>query len=193
MRTNIYHNPTPDRKTIKSSILIFLALMSLSPVLRTLTAATSSDSIWALSAMLFILNALLADYSVQSDDAPVHEGLTSVLSMNAAISASVVLASRLTTDVDVFALILFSVQAFALFPMLRHRLQGFSTLVQASLTLGLSALSLVLTAPLSWTVTYIFFVTLVSITFLAPAFLVWAQKFKNEIRGPWDVAVPKVN
>lgn len=48
---------------MKSSILVFLALMSLSPVLRTLTAATSSDSIWALSASLFILNALLADYT----------------------------------------------------------------------------------------------------------------------------------
>ncbi len=44
--------------------------------------------------------------------------------MNAAVSASVVLASRLTTDVSVFALMLFSIQAFALFPMLRHRLQA---------------------------------------------------------------------
>jgi phosphatidylinositol N-acetylglucosaminyltransferase subunit C len=50
-------------KTLKSSILVFLALMALSPVLKTLSAATSSDSIWALSACLFTLNALLADYS----------------------------------------------------------------------------------------------------------------------------------
>lgn len=50
-------------KTVKSSILVFLALIALSPVLRTLSAATSSDSIWALSAGLFVLNALLADYS----------------------------------------------------------------------------------------------------------------------------------
>jgi hypothetical protein len=62
-----------DIKAVKSSILIFLALMSLSPVLRTLTAATSSDSIWALSAVLFILNALLADYSAQNFDGQVHE------------------------------------------------------------------------------------------------------------------------
>jgi len=43
--------------------------------------------------------------------------------MNAAISASVVLASRLSNDLAVFALILCSVQLFALFPMLRHRFQ----------------------------------------------------------------------
>ncbi|KAJ4486182.1 phosphatidylinositol N-acetylglucosaminyltransferase subunit C [Lentinula aciculospora] len=111
-------------KTFKSSILIFLALMSLSPVLRTLTAATSSDSIWALSACLFLLNILLADYGSSS---PVLRGrperLTSVLSMNAAISSSVVLASRLSNDLAVFALIQFSVQSFTLFPMLRRRFQ----------------------------------------------------------------------
>ena len=59
------HSVTPavDLNALKSSILVFLSLMSLSPVLRTLTAATSSDSIWALSAILFSLNILLADYS----------------------------------------------------------------------------------------------------------------------------------
>lgn len=60
-------------KAVKSSILIFLALMSLSPVLKTLTAATSSDSIWALSATLFGVNALLADYSSISLGGEVHE------------------------------------------------------------------------------------------------------------------------
>jgi phosphatidylinositol glycan class C protein len=43
--------------------------------------------------------------------------------MNAAISSSVVLASRLPDDLAVFALVLFAVQLFALFPILRHRLQ----------------------------------------------------------------------
>lgn len=52
-----------DAKTVKSSILAFLALLSLTPVMKTLTASTSSDSIWALAACLFILNALIADYS----------------------------------------------------------------------------------------------------------------------------------
>ena len=43
--------------------------------------------------------------------------------MNAAISAAVVLASRLHEDLAVFALVLFAVLLFALFPILRHRLQ----------------------------------------------------------------------
>lgn len=180
-------------KALKSSILIFLALMSLSPVLRTLTAATSSDSIWALSAALFIVNSLLADYSTVDMQSTIHERLTSVLSMNAAISSSVVLASRLANDLAVFALILFSVQMFALFPVLRRRLQASPVLVQLSMTIFLSVLSLMLVAPLSVVITCLYSVALCSVSFLAPAVLVWAQKYKNEIRGPWDVAVPKVN
>jgi len=180
-------------KTLKSSILVFLALMALSPILKTLSAATSPDSIWALSACLFVLNALLADYSPAKLGSQVRERLTSVISMNAAISSSVVLASRLSDDLAVFALILFSVQVFALFPMLRQHLQVTPMVLQAFLTLSLSMLCLLLSASLSATVSYIYAATLVLVTFVAPGVLVWAQKYKNEIRGPWDVAVPKVN
>ncbi|KAF9456553.1 phosphatidylinositol N-acetylglucosaminyltransferase subunit C [Collybia nuda] len=180
-------------KALKSSILIFLALMSLTPVLRTLTAATSSDSIWALTSILFILNTLLADYSALKNAGQVQGRLTSVLSMNAAMSASIVLASRLTADIAVFALILFSVQVFTLYPFLRHRLKASSTIIQGTTTMLLSILAVALTASLSWTITFLLSIGLLLITFLAPAFLVWAQKYKNEIRGPWDVAVPKVN
>ncbi|KAF8509822.1 phosphatidylinositol N-acetylglucosaminyltransferase [Gautieria morchelliformis] len=180
-------------KAIKSSLLVFLALIALSPVLRTLTAATSSDSIWALSACLFILNALLADYGSSRQRIRNQERLTSVLSMNAAISASVVLASRLSTNVAVFALTLFSVQSFALFPILRVRLQQAAPpIVRITLTVVLSTASLYLTIPLSHTAAYLLALLLILITWIAPGVLVWAQRYKNEIRGPWDVAVPQV-
>jgi len=54
-----------------------------------------------------------------------------VLSINAAISAAVVLASRLHDDLAVFALMLFSVEAFALFPILRRRIQVLPLLTPA--------------------------------------------------------------
>jgi phosphatidylinositol N-acetylglucosaminyltransferase subunit C len=53
--------------------------------------------------------------------------------MNAAISASVVLASRLPDDLSVFALILFAVQLFALYPILRRRLQVLPLIFQTDL------------------------------------------------------------
>jgi phosphatidylinositol glycan class C protein len=51
--------------------------------------------------------------------------------MNAAVSASVVLASRLPDDISVFSVMLFSVVLFALFPVLRHRLQVTHSLICA--------------------------------------------------------------
>ncbi|KJA29221.1 hypothetical protein HYPSUDRAFT_500552 [Hypholoma sublateritium FD-334 SS-4] len=189
---NDANNYSNHLKTLKPSIMMFLVLMSLSPVLRTLTAATSSDSIWALSAVLFILNALLADYTATGSKGT-HEGLSSVLSMNAAVSASVVLASRLTTDVSVFALMLFSIQAFALFPMLRHRLQSCPIFWWSAITLVLSTLAVSLVSDLSSTVMWLYITILLFITLIAPGILIWAQRYKNVIRGPWDVAIPKVN
>ncbi|PCH33625.1 phosphatidylinositol N-acetylglucosaminyltransferase [Wolfiporia cocos MD-104 SS10] len=180
-------------KTVKSSILVFLALMSLSPVLRTLTAATSSDSIWALSACLFVLNALLADYTALQPELHRHRRLTSVLSMNAAISSAVVLASRLPSDLAVFALLLMAIQLFALFPPLRRRLQTCPVLVQILITTALGGSSLALTLPLSTPATILITVSFIFVTFVAPGVLVWAQKYKNEIRGTWDPAVPKIN
>lgn len=50
-------------RAIKASLLIFLALIALAPILRTLTAPTSTDSISALTTALFIVHAALADYS----------------------------------------------------------------------------------------------------------------------------------
>ncbi|EKM61032.1 uncharacterized protein PHACADRAFT_82029 [Phanerochaete carnosa HHB-10118-sp] len=181
-------------KAVKSSILIFLALLALSPMLRTLTAATSSDSIWALSACLFVLNVVLADYTpMHSAQQHPRERLSSVMSVNAAISASVVLASRLVDDVSVFALMLFSIEAFALLPLLRRRLQVRLPSVFPTLTLLAAGLAVSLTAALSSTVATLYVAVFAFVTLVAPSLLVWAQRYKNEIRGTWDPAVPKVN
>ncbi|CAE6519609.1 unnamed protein product [Rhizoctonia solani] len=181
-------------QAVKSSILVFLALASLAPVLRTLTAATSDDSIWALAASLFILHAVLADYTperaVVSERGGTEGGLTSVLSINAAVSASVVLASRLQTDIAVFSLMLYAVQSFALFPVLRQRLQRYplASLVLTCFVTGLSFAALPfpsLVFPLA--------ALLGLVTFGSPGALVWSQRYKNRIRGPWDPAVPQLN
>ncbi|KAG9009794.1 hypothetical protein FRB94_013592 [Tulasnella sp. JGI-2019a] len=179
-------------KAIKSSILVFLILVVISPVLKTLSEATSSDSIWAMSASLFCLNAILADYSA-ANPTSANERLTSVLSINAAISASVVLASRLSSNLAVFALILFSVETFALFPLLRQRIQ----LRAPAPVKALLTLTLVCFATLPYILIYpslaiLIGITLVFVTFACPALFIWAQQYKNELKGPWDPAVPVV-
>jgi phosphatidylinositol glycan class C protein len=54
---------SPGARTAKASLLVFLSLIALAPILRTLTAPTSADSILALTTALFLVHAALADYS----------------------------------------------------------------------------------------------------------------------------------
>ncbi|KAF5314178.1 hypothetical protein D9611_006828 [Ephemerocybe angulata] len=173
-------------KTLKSSIMVFLTLVSLSPVLRTLTAATSSDSIWALSAVLFLLNTLLADYTATNNAQHGEQKPKPTDRSSVAITAGG--GSNISAFYPPTT------------PIVRRRtgadtlafLQGLSTGLWLFITAALCGFAVYLLAPLSTTVTAICAVVLFSITFVAPMLLVWAQKYKNNIRGPWDVAVPKV-
>lgn len=49
--------------TAKSAILIYCALLGLSPILKSLTKSTSTDSIWAMSSWLMLINIFFFDYS----------------------------------------------------------------------------------------------------------------------------------
>lgn len=57
-------SPPDFYETFKSSILIILYLLILSPVLKSLTNSTSSDSIWALSGWLCLLNVMFNDFQI---------------------------------------------------------------------------------------------------------------------------------
>ncbi|KAK0567500.1 glycosylphosphatidylinositol anchor biosynthesis [Tilletia horrida] len=265
--------------TIVSLFLLSLVLFALSPVLRTLTEATTSDSIWALSVGLFALNAALADYSsagrtvwvTTSTATPTRStalsredhglsngvnagGLTSALSLNAAICASVVLSSRLSSDLDVFALMLCAVHIFALLPLasvrLRacgmeivpvhpaeddedgrggehiedrsmhpdsalHRLRDRSLAQDSTQPISRAAIPVLRTTHphLLAQVLLTAFLVIVSSASLfllsasaaalslgayafisagCPAWMRWAQRWKRELKGPWDPAVPRV-
>lgn len=52
--------------TAKSALLIYAALLGLSPILKSLTRSTTSDSIWALSTWLLMINVAFFDYSGDS-------------------------------------------------------------------------------------------------------------------------------
>lgn len=65
-----YHNassPFSSRNqqrlsTAKSAVLIYCALLGLSPILKSLTKSTTSDSIWAMSSWLMLINIFFFDY-----------------------------------------------------------------------------------------------------------------------------------
>jgi len=61
-------SPSPSLRTkqrlatAKSALLIYAALLGLSPILKSLTRSTTSDSIWAISTWLLVINVAFFDY-----------------------------------------------------------------------------------------------------------------------------------
>jgi phosphatidylinositol N-acetylglucosaminyltransferase subunit C len=139
----------------------------------------------------------------------------SSLSTNAALMASTVLASRLTSTTHVFSLTLFSIEVFGLFPVFRRHLRHESWTGHVLLTTVLVALSsggMGLILSKSYTHTYgacgfcwgwiwhVVFRSLLGFTIggLGTAFvmggcswwLIGLQRYKNVVTGPWDPARP---
>ena len=117
-------------------------------------------------------------------------------SLNAAMFAAVLLASRLPTSLHVLALMVLAVSLFGLYPL---ALQDFkvsapqcpppylplaqlSFAEQVQVEHGSLQLSYLLAALLA--------VVMCAIVFVCPAMLLWLRPLKNEINGPWDIAQP---
>ncbi|EHK47424.1 hypothetical protein TRIATDRAFT_164802, partial [Trichoderma atroviride IMI 206040] len=185
--------------TIKSAILIYSTLLGLSPILKSLTQSTSSDSIWAMSLWLLAINIFFFDYS-----GGVGAKFPASLSTNAALMASTVLASRLPSTKQVFCLTLFSIEVFGLFPVFRRHVQHRSfrqhAILTALLILGAGwGVGVVMREPGpagSWPWRRGLGGMVVSVLIAAIAtggcswWLIGLQRYKNEIRGPWDPARP---
>lgn len=184
-------------ETIKSAILIYCTLLGLSPVLKSLTRSTSDDSIWAMSFWLLAINIFFFDYSGE-----VGAKFPASLSTNAALMASTVLASLLPSTKQVFSLTLFSIEVFGLFPVfrryVRHRSWRFHVLSSVILVLGAGlGVGLILGVVRGmdlWMSGFVGMVVAVFVSVLATGgcswWLIGLQKYKNEIRGPWDPARP---
>ncbi|KAF1841410.1 phosphatidylinositol N-acetylglucosaminyltransferas-like protein subunit C [Cucurbitaria berberidis CBS 394.84] len=179
--------------TAKSAVLIYAALLGLSPILKSLTRSTTSDSIWALSTWLLMINVAFFDYSGGSE---AH--LPASISTNSAMMASAVLASRLPSTTHVFSLTLFSIEVFGLFPIFRRQLRARSSWGHLILTVMLiSTAGGGVFVTLTGSGRGAFLVGMILggiVTFFCMGLCSWwligLQKYKNEIHGPWDPARP---
>ena len=179
--------------TVKSAILIYCSLLGLSPILKSLTLSTSSDSIWALSSWLMGINVFTFDYGAGAE-----AKFPASLSTNAALMASTVLASRLPSTTHVFSLTLFSIEVFGLFPVFRRHLRhqswiGHLWLTTALVVLASGGLSMTISGG-GWGMGVGGVVLGGIITSLSMGMTSWwligLQRYKNEIHGPWDPARP---
>ncbi|KAI3635095.1 hypothetical protein MIR68_006661 [Amoeboaphelidium protococcarum] len=169
-------------KVLKASVLFFIILIALSPILKTLTQDTSDDTIYALSTIVFTMNLLFHDYTSVEPGATRYPG---ALSLNAAIFGSVLLASRLSSSLNVFGLMLFAVTWFGLLPIFRRSMVVYS---KGSLMLNLLLLACgtYMLHQVSTIMVHLYLTMYAFITFVCPFWLIWIQRYKNEIKGSWD-------
>ncbi|THY29978.1 GPI2-domain-containing protein [Aureobasidium pullulans] len=179
--------------TAKSALLIYCALLGLSPILKSLTLSTSEDSIWAMSSWLLIINIFTFDYGAGAE-----AKFPASLSTNAALMASTVLASRLPSTTHVFSLTLFSIEVFGLFPVFRRHVRHVSwtghLMLTALIILGAGGGLCVTITGGGWKAGVIGAFLGGILTCLAMGITSWwligLQRYKNEIHGPWDPARP---
>ena len=199
--TTLYNTPRIHQRlsTVKSAILIYLALLGLSPILKSLTESTTKDSIWAMSCWLMGINIFFFDYSGGVDSVK----FPASLSTNAALMASTVLASRLPSTTHVFSLTLFSIEVFGLFPVFRRHLRHISWQGHLALTTALVVgagvgLGLVISGRPFWRGGWKRALAGAVIWALGSAvgmggcswWLIGLQRYKNVVIGPWDPARP---
>ncbi|KAJ3310017.1 hypothetical protein HDV04_005457 [Boothiomyces sp. JEL0838] len=172
----IIHTPAFTWSMITSSFLFLTVIIFIIPLMKNLTVDISTDTIWAMTLFMFIVNLLFHDYSLNGKFEP--------MSINAAMFVNVLLSSRLPDNYKVLLLLLCGISLFALFPIFIRAITKRYPKIELPLTILVCFCSLILNETWGYiVVVYIF------ITFVCPWLFVEIQKYKNEIRGPWDEAV----
>ncbi|XP_053101733.1 phosphatidylinositol N-acetylglucosaminyltransferase subunit C [Hemicordylus capensis] len=167
---------------LKSSVVFVTFTYGFSPVLKTLTESISTDTIYAMSALMLLGHLIFYDYGANAAI------VSSTLSLNMAIFASVCLASRLPRSLHAFVMVTFAIQIFALWPMLQKKLKAQTPHCYVVVTLLFAVSALIGLLTISSVGTVLFALLLVSISCLCPYCLIRLQLFKDNIHGPWDEA-----
>ncbi|XP_064649729.1 phosphatidylinositol N-acetylglucosaminyltransferase subunit C-like [Lineus longissimus] len=167
-----------------STVVMFISFgFGLSPILMTLTETISTDTIYAMTTIMLLANVLFHDYGT---NAAVVSG---ALSFNAAIFASVCLASRLPSTWHGFASVTFAVEVFALWPQFRRKVKAHNPRCHVPMTIVTGLVAAGCIYSVSTVMAVIFVIIHIFITFICPMLLIHLQPYKNTIHGPWDEAM----
>lgn len=196
-KTALFAQNSPKPKvdqwtTLRSALVVVLIVLVLSPVLKSLTRSTSSDSIWALSLILCLFNMLCHDYAMDPHLAPYRP----ILSTNLSLLNALVLASRLSSSLHVFCFVVFAAVINILVPLydvgIRRRNPA-SLLHKIVLFVFCSAVCVATTYLFGPGLVLVWLVTMAGIALMLPAYFLWVQQYKNELQGPWDPAKPIIH
>lgn len=166
---------------LKTSITFLVSGFTMSPVLRTLTETISTDTIYAMVTMMIFVHLIFHNYGIAAAI------VSKPISLNAAIFASVCLASRLATTFHALAFLIFAMDIFLLLSILYRQL---SIVYRVAMTASFSVLVMMLIA-----VTFhpryslLYLLLLLFINFVCPYGFYRMQAYKENIYGPWDEAI----
>uniref|UniRef100_J3M5D9 Phosphatidylinositol N-acetylglucosaminyltransferase subunit C n=1 Tax=Oryza brachyantha TaxID=4533 RepID=J3M5D9_ORYBR len=153
----------------------------LAPIYQTLTRSISFDSIRALAVCLLLVDS-------RPPGALNNPKMTSNISLNASIIASVLVASGPPSRLHVFAFMLFSLQIFLFSPLIAFCIKKYSLGLHLLFSFALMLMTLSVTYQLHIMFFILLAVLLVFISIVCPYWLTRIQEYKFEINGPWDEA-----
>lgn len=163
------------------SATIFLSFtFGFSPVFKTLTESVSTDTVYAMSAVMLLAHLVSFPYAQPSPPGS--------LSLNAALFASVCLASRLPGTLHTFAMLSCALLVFALWPCLLQRLRENAPRQFTCVCAGVCIAGVGGLGSQSPGGAVLLALALACVTFLCPLLLVRLQRHKDNIHGPWDEA-----
>ena len=126
--------------------------------------------------------------TVKTPVAPKNPALSSCISVNASVVASVFIASRLPSRLHVFAIMLFSLLVFLFAPLVTYCIKKYSFRLHLCVSIMLIALTLSFVYMLDRLLFVLLLSLLVFVNVVCPYWLIRLQEYKFEINGPWDEA-----
>lgn len=179
-QTELCSHPRTHLADLQSAAIFLSFTFGFSPVLKTLTESVSTDTVYAMSAVMLLAHLVAFPYAQPSPPGS--------LSLNAALFASVCLASRLPGSLHTFAMLSCALLVFALWPCLLQRLRENAPGHFPGACVGVCIGGVGGLGSQSVGGALLLFLALASVTFLCPLLLVRLQRHKDNIHGPWDEA-----
>eukprot|EP00347_Sterkiella_histriomuscorum_P015214 403357879 len=178
---------------IKTAVFLASTLLFLTPVLKSLTVAYSTDTIIILVVFFILLHLFLYDYQMIKKPLQLEnitQSIGSPTSLNAIFFATILLASRLQKMRQVYVLLFESIILFGFFPLFRQGLRSYSILVSDILSVITSLANFLIIIQFSGLFAFCYATFVIFVTMISPQIFIYAYQFKNDIQGPWDL--PKV-
>lgn len=183
---------------IRTGIVFFIFCFLLAPILHTLLASVSTDSIYIMTTSFLIVYWILFDYTLYRTDQRQLSG-SNTISLSSAILAALCLASRLPGPYHTFALLAAAVIFLALWPTFANRIRArggrrsqlfltcLSTYVMVAVVYPIAVQEASFEYKCLIASGYV--VSALCLNILGPCLLIYFQKWKKNIHGPWDEAI----